>query len=85
MGWFGPRGLATLVFAVLVLDANIVNGDVIAAAAIVGVALSVYAHGLSAPPLVARYADWYTRFPRTDGAPMEDKHVHEHPTGRANA
>jgi NhaP-type Na+/H+ or K+/H+ antiporter len=78
MGWFGPRGLATLVFAVLVLDENIPNGNVIAAAAMVGVVLSVFAHGLSAPPLVARYADWYERFPRTGETPMEDREVHEH-------
>jgi NhaP-type Na+/H+ or K+/H+ antiporter len=82
MGWFGPRGLATLVFAVLVIDENIVNGDAIAAAAAVGVALSVFAHGFSAPPLVAAYTNWWRAHSRTATTPMEDKPVHEHYVGR---
>ena len=82
MGWFGPRGLATLVFAVLVINENIVNGDAIASAAIVGVVLSVFAHGFSAPPLVAAYANWWHGHPRTDGTAMENEQVHEHYVGR---
>lgn len=78
MGWFGPHGLATLVFAVLVLDANIANGSEIASAAVVGVALSVFAHGFSAPPLVKRYADWFDAHPRR-ATPMEAEPVAEHP------
>lgn len=76
MGWFGPRGLATLVFAVLVIDANISHGVEIASAAVIGVVLSVLAHGFTAPPFVARYASWYARSPRE----MEAAHTHEHPT-----
>ena len=56
MGWFGPRGLATVVFTILLIDAAVPNGNIIASAAIVGVTLSVFAHGFTAPPLVARYA-----------------------------
>ena len=78
MGWFGPRGLATLVFAVLVIDANVPNGAVIASAAAVGVVLSVFAHGLSAPPLVGAYADWWRQAPRAETPRMEEKRVHEH-------
>ena len=77
MGWFGPRGLATLVFAVLVIDENIANGNVIASAAIAGVVLSVFAHGLTAPPLVSTYTRWWNSHPRADGA-MEARSVHEH-------
>ena len=82
MGWFGPRGLATLVFAVLVIDENIANGAAIASAAVVGVVLSVFAHGLTAPPLVAAYSNWWRAHPRTGAAPMEEEHVHEHYVGR---
>jgi len=78
MGWFGPRGLATLVFAVLVIDANVAHGDVIASAAIVGVVLSVFAHGFSAPPLVSAYANWFAHNPKP--VPMETGHVHQHAT-----
>jgi NhaP-type Na+/H+ or K+/H+ antiporter len=78
MGWFGPRGLATLVFAVLVLDESIPNGAVIASTAALGVTLSVLAHGFSAPPLVTAYADWWKRSPRSGALPMEETVVHEH-------
>jgi len=81
MGWFGPRGLATLVFSVLVIDANIPNGDLIASAAVIGVVLSVFAHGFTAPPLVGAYSDWWRRHPRTEATSMEAESVHEHGLG----
>ena len=55
LGWFGPRGLASLVFALLGLEElGAVSDD---AVAVVGVTvlLSVLAHGLSAAPLATRY------------------------------
>ena len=55
IGWFGPRGLASLVFALLALE-ELGTGVEHAVAAIgVTVLLSVIAHGLSAAPLAARY------------------------------
>ena len=53
MGWFGPRGLASIVFAVIVLNANLPGGETISTAVVVTIILSVIAHGLSANPLVA--------------------------------
>jgi len=61
MGWFGPRGLATIVFTVLLLDDAVPNKELIAAIAVTGVVLSVYAHGFTAPWLSGLYADWYKR------------------------
>lgn len=61
MGWFGPRGLATIVFTVLLLDQAIPNKELIAAIAVTGVVLSVYAHGFTAPWLSRVYADWYKK------------------------
>jgi len=52
IGWFGPRGLATIVFAVLVLDEKLPGDDAIILAAGWTVLLSVVAHGISANPLV---------------------------------
>ena len=80
MGWFGPRGLATLVFTVLLIDEGIPNGAAIATAAAVGVVLSVFAHGVSAPPLVSAYAEWCKRHPRCETALGKDARVREHPT-----
>ena len=59
MGWFGPRGLASIVFAVIVEDAHLPHSATIATATYLTVGLSVLLHGLSAAPLVSRYADWY--------------------------
>jgi sodium/hydrogen antiporter len=56
IGWFGPRGLATIVFAVLVLDENLPGNDTIMLAAGWTVLLSVIAHGVTANPLVKRIA-----------------------------
>jgi len=52
IGWFGPRGLATIVFAILVLDEKLPGNDTIMLAAGWTVLLSVFAHGVTANPLV---------------------------------
>ena len=52
IGWFGPRGLATIVFAVLVLDQKLPGNDTIMLAAGWTVLLSVIVHGVTANPLV---------------------------------
>ena len=55
VGWFGPRGLASLVFALLALEALGPVADDAVAIVTVTVLLSVLAHGLSAAPVAARY------------------------------
>jgi NhaP-type Na+/H+ or K+/H+ antiporter len=60
IGWFGPRGLATIVFAVLVLDEKLPGNDTIMLAAGWTVLLSVVAHGVTANPLVRRMAEHST-------------------------
>lgn len=54
MGWFGPRGLASIVFAVIVFVEDLPGGYTLAATVVLTVVLSIIAHGLSANPLVAR-------------------------------
>jgi len=56
MGWFGPRGLASIVFAVIVLNEHLAGGSTIISTVVCTIALSVIAHGLSANPLVAALA-----------------------------
>lgn len=58
VAWFGPRGLATVVFALLaVTEAPELAGiEAIMVTALVTVVLSVFAHGLTAAPLSRRYA-----------------------------
>jgi len=55
VGWFGPRGLASLVFALLALEALGPVADEALAVVAVTVLLSVVAHGFSAAPLATRY------------------------------
>jgi sodium/hydrogen antiporter len=52
IGWFGPRGLATIVFAVLVADEKLPGNGTIMLTASWTVLLSIIAHGVSANPLV---------------------------------
>ncbi|PTT96818.1 sodium:proton antiporter, partial [Pseudomonas sp. HMWF031] len=56
IGWFGPRGLATIVFAIMILDYPLEAGRMVGAIAVCTVLLSVVLHGLSANPWVARLA-----------------------------
>ncbi len=55
IGWFGPRGLASLVFALLAVEELGPEADEALAVIGVTVLLSVLAHGFSASPLAARY------------------------------
>jgi NhaP-type Na+/H+ or K+/H+ antiporter len=51
VGWFGPRGLVSVVFVIIVLDAGVPGGDSLAMTVVCTVILSILAHGLSAVPL----------------------------------
>lgn len=60
IGWFGPRGLASLVFALLAFERGVPEGEVVLTTVLVTVALSVLLHGLTSVPLVAAYQRWYS-------------------------
>lgn len=77
LAWFGPRGLASLVLALIILE----EGDVAASEQIfviagLTVALSIVLHGLTATPLVQRYAAWTTTLPEDAGEHMDMEDVH---------
>lgn len=56
IGWFGPRGLASVIFALIAYDQlGTASGPLVSVVSWT-VLLSVLAHGLSAAPLVERYA-----------------------------
>jgi len=84
IGWFGPRGLASIVFAVIVEDTYQVHAGTILTACYLTVGLSVLVHGLSAAPLVDRYAGWYRAAAGKRPPAMESEPAHEHQVrGRA--
>jgi len=76
VGWFGPRGLASIVFTIIVLeDGGLPHVSTIKVAVVFTVVLSVYAHGLSAQPLTDRYASWYRAHPKDRLPSMESVHA----------
>ncbi|HEU5064470.1 MAG TPA: cation:proton antiporter [Gaiellaceae bacterium] len=87
LGWFGPRGLASIVFAViLVEDADLAHESVLLNTIFLTVALSVLLHGATATPLAARYAAWFTAHPREavpafEAVPATDQRLHRWPAG----
>jgi NhaP-type Na+/H+ or K+/H+ antiporter len=60
MGWFGPRGLASIVFAVVIIEeAKLPNVPLIVLIMATTVGMSVVVHGVTAWWGSNRYADWY--------------------------
>jgi sodium/hydrogen antiporter len=60
MGWFGPKGVATMAFSLLVVNRNIAAGERIFDIAALAVFASIIAHGLSDHPgseWMARHAE----------------------------
>jgi NhaP-type Na+/H+ or K+/H+ antiporter len=86
LGWFGPRGLASIVFAVIVVDqANLAGTGTILTATYATIGLSVFAHGLTAAPLARRYAAWYGPHAREGQQLMEAvAAAHHRPRGAAH-
>ena len=57
LGWFGPRGLASIVFAIIVIEEGLPGSRYIALVVACTVGLSLVAHGVTANPL----ARWIAR------------------------
>jgi NhaP-type Na+/H+ or K+/H+ antiporter len=84
LGWFGPRGLASIVFALLVVvdEPELPGVGVIFVAMTVTVLMSVFAHGITAPLLTGPYARWVSTLSR-DAPEFAD--VEDLPTRVAHA
>jgi len=54
VGWFGPRGLASIVFVILILDLSIPHQRTIVPTVVCTVLFSIIAHGLSANPTIKK-------------------------------
>ena len=52
IGWFGPRGLASIMFAVIAIDEKLPVGDTLTITVVCTVLMSIIAHSISANPLV---------------------------------
>jgi len=56
LGWFGPRGLASIVFAVIVLGQKLAGSDILSTTVVCTVTLSILAHGATANPFARAFA-----------------------------
>lgn len=76
LGWFGPRGLASILFALLILeDAELVHGHELLSVTIITVVLSALLHGITAAPLAKAYG----KMTRELGDCEEHRPTEEHP------
>jgi len=57
IGWFGPRGLASIVFGVIVVNTNLPNSHAMAVVVVFTVILSILAHGITANPWARAYGE----------------------------
>lgn len=75
MGWFGPRGLASIVLGLVYLEGetNLPGETTIKVAVAATVLLSIFVHGLTALPGISRYA--------TAIAPLDNNAPEHEPTG----
>jgi NhaP-type Na+/H+ or K+/H+ antiporter len=68
LGWFGPRGLASIVFLIIVLDEDLPGSGTLAATVVCTVSLSVLLHGVTAIPLSSWFGAHEARRPRSDSS-----------------
>lgn len=58
LGWFGPRGLASILFVLLVLGETLLpHPEIVTNIVFIAVMISVFVHGLSAAPLALSYGN----------------------------
>jgi NhaP-type Na+/H+ or K+/H+ antiporter len=73
IGWFGPRGLASIVFALIAVESGIPDAQPVLATVVLTILLSVFLHGLSSVPLVAAYSRWYAATSAVDPSASESR------------
>ena len=90
VGWFGPRGLASIVFGIIALDAlPAAEGQSVIAVITLTVLLSVLLHGVTARPLAGRYGEQADNLddddadPSTRAGKLRPRHLGEHSDSRA--
>jgi len=58
IGWFGPRGLASILFVLLVVGETMLpNPEIVTNIVFIAVLISVLSHGITAAPLAKRYGE----------------------------
>jgi len=82
LGWFGPRGLASILFVLLILEkSDVPHRDELLSVTVITVALSALLHGISAAP----FARIYGRLADSMGECEEGRPVTEMPLREGHA
>lgn len=71
VAWFGPRGLASVVFALIALEEAVPGIALVAETVAATVALSVLLHGVTSVWGSDRYGDWFARTSAADTGLVE--------------
>jgi NhaP-type Na+/H+ or K+/H+ antiporter len=78
IGWFGPRGLASILFGVFLLEeSGVPVSNSIFSVVVLTVLVSVVLHGATAPVLSRKYGTWFNR--QDPAGMMEAGEMFEHP------
>lgn len=82
LGWFGPRGLASILFVLLILEkSEVVHRNELLSITIVTVGLSALLHGLTAAPLANLYGRLAVRMGECEeNQPVTELPLREGPT-----
>lgn len=84
VGWFGPRGAASILYVLIVVDKHNFSGqNIIFTVTVITVLLSVFLHGLTAVPGANAYASSLDAKPDADKE-AETKQVSHMPTRRSH-
>jgi NhaP-type Na+/H+ or K+/H+ antiporter len=80
LGWFGPRGIASILYVFIVLESENLPGlELIYGIAMSTVLLSIFAHGITAAPLANRYGVRMKKVDKTQEEMPETETVPEMP------
>lgn len=84
VGWFGPRGVASILYIFLVLEQeSLFSLELIYSAAMITVLLSIFAHGITAAPAAKLYGTKIAELDQQEKIHVENKEVPEMPLRRS--
>lgn len=72
VGWFGPRGLASIAFGLLLLEEELAGGEELFAIIALTVVASIVLHGASAAAGAQAYGRWWAAMAATDRQSMPE-------------
>jgi NhaP-type Na+/H+ or K+/H+ antiporter len=85
LGWFGPRGIASLLYIFTILGAEeLVGKDTVFNVVMVTIFVSILLHGMSAAPLTKWYSERIARLKNESLAQADTTIVPEMPTRKAS-